>query len=449
MRPARSRIQGANSDMTLEMDDPISKLSSLNRFSADPDLARLEDMLAEFDVFAFLGVSTKEEIHSKILAWLLNPQENHSAGDYFLMNFLVETKAVSDKVVRAIDWSETSVQQEWRNMVDGETGFLDILILNTGASFACAIENKIFSGEHGEQLTRYRQALEQQYGSFHRSHLFLTPRGTSPERPEERHFWTPVDYDTILRLVQRTLEEDGVNLANEEVKAFLQQYATALRRRIVPDTNLAKLATKIYLRHKEAIELIHRYKDSYYLDDVREICKEAIERQEGWHLVGERDRGELLGFIDTSWQNFSVFHTGTAWLPDTDALLMLDFDFREVGQVSLLLTISSADSEDSEDVRKLLFDKTQGKHPGIFDHRGSPRGGYRKSTIRLYASKPILSNSDFVDGDVASWRDGVTRWLSDFTESEFPKMNEIILDSLQEIEIELGHQQALMRNTRK
>ena len=426
--------------MTLEMDKSISDLSSLNRFSADPDLARLEDMLAKFDVFAFLGVSTKEEIHSKILAWLLNPRENHSVGEFFLTNFLIETKAATETVVRAIDWSETSVRQEWRNIVDGETGFLDILILNTGASFACAIENKILSGEHSEQLTRYRQAMEQDYGSFHRSHLFLSPQGTPPERLEERHFWIPVNYGTILQLVQRTLEEDRVDLANEEVKAFLQQYATTLRRRIVPDANVKKLATQIYLRHKEAIELIHSYKISYYLDEVKEICKEAIALHESWHLVGERDRGVLLGFIDTSWQEFNAFHTGTAWLPDTDALLMLDFDFREVGRVNLLLTISSADREDSEDVRKLLFDTTQGKHPGIFDHRGDPRGGYSKRTIRLYASKSILSESDFIDGNVESWRDGVTKWLSDFVDNEFPKMNEIILDSLQRIEIELGHQ---------
>ena len=211
----------------------------------------------------------------------------------------------------------------------------------------------------------------------------------------------------------------------------------------MPDTDLKQLATKLYLRHREAIDLIHTYRDSYYLDDMKKICKEAIERQESWHIIGERDRGKLIGFIDASWQEFSMFHTGVAWLPDTDALLMLDFDFREIGQVNLLLTISSADSED---VRKLLFDKTQGKHPSVFDHRGSPRGGYHKSTIRLYASKPILSEPDFIDGDRASWRESVVEWVSDFAENEFPKMNKIILDSFQEIENDIEHQQASVRN---
>ena len=420
------------------MNEEITEFSSLKKFAADPDLVRLEEMLAEFDAFALLGLSRTEEIHSKIIAWLLNPQANHSACDFFLTSFLLETKAATSEQVHAIDWSETSVQREWHNVVDGRTGFLDILIINTGASFACAIENKILSGEHGEQLTRYRQALEQEYGSFHKSYLFVSPQGTVPQQPEERRFWTSVDYGTILRLVEKTLES-GVVDQDGSVITFLQQYATTLRRRVVPDTSLKQLATKIYLRHREAIDLIHRYKGSYYLDEVREICKEAIECQESWHLIGERDRGELMGFIDANWKEFSMFRTGSGWLPYTDSLLMLDFDFREIGQLNLLLTIASADKED---VRKLLFDKTQGKYPGIFDHRGSPRGGYQESTIRLYSSKPILSEHDFIDGDVTSWRDKVTEWLSDFAENEFPKMNEIILDSFQEIETEPGHQQA-------
>ena len=308
--------------------------SILEKFAADPELARLEEMLTEFDAFAFLGVSTSEEIHSRILAWLLNPQENHSTGDFFLTNFLLATTAATDEQIRSIDWSESTVQREWRNVVHGKTGYLDILVVNTGSAFACAIENKIFAREHGEQLTRYRQALEQEYGGFHRSHLFLSPQGTPPERLEERDFWTPVDYGTILRLVEETWK-CGVDRQDRTVAAFLQQYATTLRRRIVPDTNLKQLATRLYLRHREAIDLINRYKGTYYLDDLREICREAIECRESWYLVGERNRGELIGLIDASWQDFSMFHTGTAWLPQTDSLMIMDFDFREVGLAGL------------------------------------------------------------------------------------------------------------------
>ena len=83
----------------------------LEKFAVDPELARLEEMLAEFDLFTFLDLSTSEEVHSRILAWLLNPKENHSMGDFFLTNFLLATKAATDEQIRAIDWSESTVQR--------------------------------------------------------------------------------------------------------------------------------------------------------------------------------------------------------------------------------------------------------------------------------------------------------------------------------------------------
>ena len=395
----------------------------------------MEEMLTEFDLFTLLDLSTSEEVHSRILAWLLDPKGNHSLGDFFLTNFLLETKAATDEQIRAADWSKSTVQREWYNDVDGKTGYLDILILNARAAFACAIENKILAGEHGEQLTRYRQALERRYGAYNRSYLFLSPQGTSPVRTEERSVWSPVDYESILRLVEKT-NRIVADRQDQGVAAFLKQYATTLRRRIVPDTSLKRLATRLYLRHREAIDLINRYRGRYYHDEVRDICIEAIACRDGWHLVGERDRGELLGIIDASWMEYDVLHTGTAWLPQTDSLLILDFDFREVGQVKLILTISTSDRED---IRKLLFHKTKERHPHIFDHRGDRRGEFSNSTVRLYASEPILCEADFVDGDVQSWREKVLEWVSDFAQNDFPKMNGIILDSLREIEDELAN----------
>ena len=418
----------------------MTQISALQRFAEDnADLERLEEILSKFDAFAFLSISRSEETHSKILAWLLDPQENHSAGDLFLTEFLLETGAATCEQVRTIDWSNTIVQREWRNVVDGETGFWDILILNAGAKFACAVENKLFSGEHTEQLTRYRRALEQEYRAFSRSYLFLSPQSIPPRRSEERGFWTPVDYGTILRLVEKTLDR-RVEPRNEDVTAFLRQYATTLRRRIVPDTEIKQMATRIYLQHREAIDIINRHKEAY-IDDLREICKEVIGCRKEWQIIGERAEKKLFGFIDTRWTRFPTFSTGTGWQPQTNSLLLLDFDFRVIGQVTLILTVSSGSTK--ADVRKMMYDKTQRQHPDIFDHRGSPMGGYHDTRfIRLYASEPILTESDIISGDRASWRNRVMEWVSEFIKSEYPEMNRIICDSFQEIEGELERQKA-------
>ena len=417
----------------------MTQILALKKFAEDnPDLEQLEKTLARFDAFALLGIYKTEEIHSKILAWLLDPQGNHLAGDLFLRKFLLETGAATCEQIRTINWSNTIVQREWRNVVDGETGFLDILILNTGGKFACGIENKLFSVEHSEQLTRYRRALEQEYSAFSRSYLFLSPQGTAPKSPGEHKFWKVVDYGTILRLVEKTLEYEVVP-GNEDVTAFLRQYATTLRRRIVPNTEMKQMATRIYLQHREAIDLIDSHKEAY-IDDLREICKEAIGCKESWQIIGEQTEKKLLRFIDTRWDDFHTFSTGKGW-KETNSLLLLDFDFRVIGQVTLILTVSSESTK--ADVRKMLYDKTQGQHPGIFDHRGSPKGGYHDTgTIRLYASEPILTESDIISGDRASWRNRVMEWVSEFIKNEYPEMNKIVCNSFREIESELGCQKA-------
>ena len=115
----------------MDVNDSVTQISALERFVVgNLDLEQFEEMLKKFDAFAFLGVSGSEETHSKILAWLLDPRGNHSAGDFFLTTLLRETGAATDEQIHNIDWSNTTVQREWYNVVAGipqiKPTFLDI-----------------------------------------------------------------------------------------------------------------------------------------------------------------------------------------------------------------------------------------------------------------------------------------------------------------------------------
>lgn len=80
-----------------------SENPSLHEFALGPDLPALEGMLSDFDPFDFLELSRKEAIHSKILAWLLDPKGSHSLGDFFLKNFLLETgSATAEQIGKSI-----------------------------------------------------------------------------------------------------------------------------------------------------------------------------------------------------------------------------------------------------------------------------------------------------------------------------------------------------------
>ena len=412
-----------------EMAEAQAQISALRKLEADPCLAQLGETLVEFDALAVLGVSRREEAHSNVLAWLLDPKGNHMLGDFFLAEFLCAIDPCMAEQIRNSDWANTEVQREWHCVVDGKPGSLDILVLNEDTEFACAIENKLLSGEHSNQLRRYRKALEAAYLGFNVSHVFLTRRGNHARLVKEQKFWQPIDHGLVLRLVEVTLEH-GPMPANGEVVAFLRQYQKTLRRRIVPETEMRRIANDLYRRHREAIDLIVNQKEAH-LRDLRKICKGAIELHEDWQPIGEKSRGKLIGFIDASWEAFSSFHTGKGWADHSDCLTVLMFDLRVEGQLTVILAFEQGTEQCA---RKSLYDKTKGQHPGIFNQKGK-KGEYQEDgSIRLYTSEPILSECDIFDGDRPDWQEKLEKWVSAFVENEYPEMNRIILASLEDME---------------
>ena len=178
------------------------QVEALEKFASDARLQKLaelaESQRSEFDALDFVGRSrlgsgralwSDEEFHSNLLAWLLNPGESHGMGARFLTSFLHETGASSE--MQSIDWSDATIIREWLNFVDGEWGYLDLLILNESKQSLCAIENKVFSSEHSNQLTRYRKALTDRHPHYAKHHVFLTPRGTLPYCEKEHTYWMP------------------------------------------------------------------------------------------------------------------------------------------------------------------------------------------------------------------------------------------------------------------
>ena len=309
--------------MSAWAEDDQGRVADLARFAeANQDLAQLEQLLeerrSEFDALTFLGIYASEEVHSRILAWLLDPKESHGAGDHFLRGFLrgtamiapADSEYVGDPVDEsAYDWSATRVRQEWHNVVEGREGRMDILLINEVDRFLCGIENKILSGEHDEQLTRYRRALAVAYPDFHRRHVFLSPAGTLPLKEEERQYWAPVSYATVLHLVEQIITQ-GDEPLREDISSFLRQYSTTLRRRVVPDTtsNARALARKIYMENRETIDFINANKPDYK-EEGKAIVKAEIDRNDRWALDWEERN--LVFFRSKDWDQFEVLKTGT------------------------------------------------------------------------------------------------------------------------------------------
>jgi len=76
----------------------------------------------------------------------------------------------------------------------------DILVHDDVQKFVCLVENKIHTGEHSEQLTRYRAWVEHEFPEFQRLFVFLTLR---PETPSDSAYVSLTYALTSIKNLQR------------------------------------------------------------------------------------------------------------------------------------------------------------------------------------------------------------------------------------------------------
>src|SRR6266498_832843 len=168
-----SRRQGVTVDQDAQ---------SLKQFiSDDADLERLEAILDDFNLFAALRLTSHEIRHSAFLRWIFDPAESHGLGDYPLRLLLKRTSAAVSEAsadtptlfdLDGWDLSDAEVTNEWQN--------IDLLVRDDANHLVCAIENKIESSEHGNQLKRYRETVDRFFPGYRKVFLFLTPSGEAP-----------------------------------------------------------------------------------------------------------------------------------------------------------------------------------------------------------------------------------------------------------------------------
>ena len=412
----------------------------LNKLAADESLERIRKLAAEqrneFDALDFVGklrfgsgrsLWGSEEFHSDVLAWLLAPRHSHGLGDRFLTRFLLQ--AGMPPMDHPQDWTATEVTREWAHEVEQQLGRVDILIVNHTQQILCAIENKVFSDEHGDQLTRYRNALESSFPTFTKYLVFLTPWGTFPVRKEEKRQWKSLAYSKVFGIVKQIVDDHKI-LGHTGVREFLNQYATTLRRNIMPETSLSQLARKVYLENWEAIDLI-KDNEPDWVAEAKPWLREGIAQQSGWLLDLEDERRNFIRFRTEAWDRHDAAQTQGGWSLTSNTLLRFEFTFDDC--FPYLQLALSPKNETNDVLRHKLFEAVR-QNPQLFKpNANSLPDGW----VQLHQSDYILDESDFGIG----WDDGTARaklekWIEDFAAHEFPAMNEILVGCLQEIDAE-------------
>ena len=258
------------------------------------ELTQLETLVGRFNVFDALRIARAELRHSNFLAWLLDPGESHGLGQLFLRAVLMdilrdaprELRPISPIELDGLDLGGVEVRREWRN--------IDLLILAESPRIAIAIENKVDSGEHSGQLSRYREVVGKDMPGHRAMFVFLTREGDDPSDEE----WTPYDYGRLHTAITRC-RELNTDAIGEDVGLFLDHYLRTIRSHFMEDEKIDELCETIYRKHRVALDLIFERKADNRHDLIGTV-RDWIAQQYPSGFVGERSRVALT-FAPAEW----------------------------------------------------------------------------------------------------------------------------------------------------
>jgi hypothetical protein len=183
------------------------------------------------DVLRILGREDDENSHSDLIAWLLTPHRAPVVAPAALHG-LVEKLALPDEWVAKIDRTVAkqlvSVRREVvmaREYADDRDNLKRIDIVISGPDFVLAIENKVWTVEHGDQTTAYWAWMEPM--TCLRGGLFLSPSGLTASCSD----FKAVSYLELVSLLLAGPAENDITAAEEIV---LASYLKTLARHILP-----------------------------------------------------------------------------------------------------------------------------------------------------------------------------------------------------------------------
>ena len=278
--------------------DPLESISMYAKAGATLDFRKDEACLngikkreAEVNVFEVLGITSTEIRHSRMLAWFLRQDETHGLGDAVLRNFLgavYDNEGQPETLGRILKGSLSSF------IVKREKDDIDLRVVSNREKVVVLIENKVFSGEHDDQLGRYQEYAEEEYKDYSRYYVYLTPRGAKSSKPD---LWHSISYKQVMDWVESSVKEAEGDITSES-KSLIDQYLDTIRRNVLDEDEIVEICREIYDKHRTAIDLIIKHHQQ--IVDRLEISEEA------------RRYSEILqpGIADVGFEGVFVLSTG-------------------------------------------------------------------------------------------------------------------------------------------
>jgi hypothetical protein len=366
----------------------------------NPDLERLEILLDQFNIFEAVGAPWQVSRHSSLLAFLLNPQENHRLGDAFVKRLLQKAIIGAYDVKAPISAIDLDVWDLNQIVVLRESQRIDILVLDERHRLAVIIENRLTGRSNTALLQRYWDTVSQSHPGWSIIGLYLTPDGEPP--PDNRYI--PIDYGMICNLLERLVENKSCVLDND-VEIMITHYTEMLRRHIVGESEITRLCRRIYGKHQRAFDLIYEHRLSRQ-KAIRNIIKLLIEQKQG--LILDHTQERYTGFAIQDWDVPMLMDGKEASQPGR--ILLFQFD-TWVDTLPLSLYVGPG----SDVIRQRLLDVVTTHQPPfkvdetqpptnewyqIFERHFLTTEFYEDATADELAEKILQSWSEFLKNDL-------------------------------------------------
>lgn len=358
------------------------KIKCLEAFLMDIDqLDSITVRLADFNAFETLGLVNNEIRHSNVLAWLMNPNENHGIGDLFLRKILQTAyqaqcdmkkhQSLSLIELSLMDCEDFILRREWKN--------IDILAVSQKNKVVVCIENKIWSDEGKNQLKKYKQIIDTEYPDYRALFIFLTPDGAEPS---DVHNWIIMNYSVVKSHIEKCLEQKRGAL-NNQIADFLGQYVQMVRRHIVRDEEMERICRDIYYKHRKALDLIYEYKPDVF-SDISSALEGMLEEYD--EVVVDRCTKNFVRFT-TKKLDSSIPKEGDGWT-NTKRILLYEIQLKN-DSIQVKLIVGPGNSSWREKLYgaavankygqfKGTLSTLTGKWTQIFSKELMPKGYYEK-----------------------------------------------------------------------
>ncbi len=348
------------------------------------DLILLESKLSGFNIFEAVGMTRQEIRHSYFLSFLLNPSEAHYFGDIFLKRFLIaaltsfENPPFSTIEIDVASLEDAEVRREYKS--------IDILIVLPSEKIVVAIENKVDSAEHSNQLHRYRETVEIDFREYRRLLIYLTKDG---DFASDQGNWHPLDYGIIAKCIDDTCSRYGAKI-NNDVQSLMAHYSNLIKRHIMPDSEIAQLCRKIYKQHRQALDLIYEHRPDFQLAISDYLQQLITEHEKAGKIKKDDSTKKYSRFAISEWDKFEFQRTCENWTT-TKRTLLFEF-WNESQYLGLNLCIGPADQK----LKCVIYDAIKSLNlPGLHSKGKLTATGWNH-IFRM----PILQSSDYEEADL-------------------------------------------------